>query len=381
MILGIDASTVGSGGFQRHLIEILRHCDPTKHNFKIIKIWGTNDILNKIPESVFMVKLTHPLLNGNLFSRYLWQLFFRDSSFKNENINVLLDPIGLYNGKFKPYATMSRNMLIFDKHEQSRFGWSFLRLKFIFLFYTQCKTFKNAQAIIFISEYAKKYIQQFVNYHDKKIIIIHHGISLIFQKEPRVQFSIFNYDNQNPYKFLYVSSVFSYKHHLNVIEVINKLRKKGYPIIIELVGNIGQKDVGDQLRKKILMLDPENEYIFWHKNVGLENVLKFYHTSDAFIFASSCENMPNILIEAMASGLPILCSSNNPMPEFLEDSGLYFDPENQNELENSLKKMIEEYNLRTKLSAKTFTLSKKYNWTICSDKTFNLLSNLATNKI
>ena len=38
-----------------------------------------------------------------------------------------------------------------------------------------------------------------------------------------------------------------------------------------------------------------------------------------FIFASTCENMPNILIEGMSSGLPILCSNYLPMPEFLKD--------------------------------------------------------------
>ena len=49
--------------------------------------------------------------------------------------------------------------------------------------------------------------------------------------------------------------------------------------------------------------------------------------ANLFVFASSCENMPNTLVEAMAIGLPIACSDRGPMPEVLRDGGVYFDPE------------------------------------------------------
>ena len=45
------------------------------------------------------------------------------------------------------------------------------------------------------------------------------------------------------------------------------------------------------------------------------------------IFASSCESSSCVLIENMASGLPIACSNRGPMPEVLKDGGVYFDPE------------------------------------------------------
>ena len=35
--------------------------------------------------------------------------------------------------------------------------------------------------------------------------------------------------------------------------------------------------------------------------------------------------MPNTLVEAMASGLPIACSDRGPMPEVLGDGGVLFD--------------------------------------------------------
>ena len=46
--------------------------------------------------------------------------------------------------------------------------------------------------------------------------------------------------------------------------------------------------------------------------------------ANLFVFASSCENMPNTLVEAMAVGLPIACSDRGPMPEVLRDGGRLF---------------------------------------------------------
>ena len=51
-----------------------------------------------------------------------------------------------------------------------------------------------------------------------------------------------------------------------------------------------------------------------------ERIIKELINSDLFIFASSCENLPNTLLEAMASSIPIISSSKGPMREILEKS-------------------------------------------------------------
>ena len=134
-ILGIDASTNGSGGVQRHLIEILRNFNPAKHNFSKIVVWGSDAFLDKIPNNNFVTKITHRLLNKSIFHRFLWKYTNRLNSFRQENISILFNPFGTYIGKFRPYVTMSQNMLVFDKNEQKYFGLSLLRLKFLLLFY------------------------------------------------------------------------------------------------------------------------------------------------------------------------------------------------------------------------------------------------------
>ena len=186
--------------------------------------------------------------------------------------------------------------------------------------------------------------------------------------------SLSEFNFNTPFKFLYISSVVQYKHQSNVVEVIAKMRNNKFPVSLTMVGEIGDKKTGELLTKKISFVDPNGEFITWEKNIGLNYIAEFYHSTDAFVFASSCENMPNILIEAMASGLPIACSNFNPMPEFIENACIYFNPTRINEIEQALLELITNKDLRSNISQKSFECSKKYNWNLCADKTFDFLS-------
>ena len=77
----------------------------------------------------------------------------------------------------------------------------------------------------------------------------------------------------------------------------------------------------------MMNLDPDGDFITYKGTVPHEQLNAHYAAANLCVFASSCENMPNILLEGMASGLPIACSNRGPMSEILGDAGLYFDPE------------------------------------------------------
>lgn len=376
MILGIDASTPGSGGARRHLTELLNCFDPVADGFEKIKIWGVQANLDLLPDYPWLEKITHPFLNKNFIYRTWWQSFLRNSAFKKSGIDVLYSPFGTFTGTFRPYVTMSRNMLIFDTIEQRRFGWSWMRLKLIILHYTQLKSFENASGVIFISLHAKNIISNFINTDNKKIAVIHHGVSSTFRSNPKVQQPIQIYNTNNPFRFLYVSSIWVYKHPWNVVKAVNNLRIKGYPVILDIVGGNDDKKAGKQLSAIIKTVNGNEAFVFWHQKIGLKEVGAFYKESDAFIFASTCENMPNILIEAMSSGLPIVCSEYPPMPEFLRDGGIYIDPLNIADIEAKLERLILDTNLREQISLVSYKESSRYNWRKCAKETFAFLSTL-----
>lgn len=374
-IIGIDASTLGSGGAKRHLLEILKNFNPDYFNTLSVKIWGNENLLNLIPNYNWLQKESPLYLNKNYLYRLFWQIFLKEKVFKYSKIDILFSPFGTYTGNFKPYVSMSRNMLIFEKKEKRRFRFfSFMRFKLNLLYYIQKKSFKNSNGIIFISNYAQKTIGNLIDIKNVKQIIINHGVSNVFQCPPR----LYKQEKEKPHKFLYISSIWPYKHHLNVVKAVRNLHNLGYSVELDIVGSPDHYETSVELFNEIKK-DNNRDFIFWYKKVSLDEVESFYKNADSFIFASTCENMPNILIEAMASGLPISCSKYNPMPEFIEDAAIYFDPTEISSIENALILLLTNNKLRNQISNKSYILSQNYNWKKCTDQTFNFINTIINN--
>lgn len=372
MILGIDAINIESGGGKRHLNELLNYQIKNKPFNKII-IWSSLKTLTTFQDSPYIEKRSHKFLNRGYFFRILWQIFISKHEF-TKSIDILFSPSGTYIGKFHPYISMSQNMLIFQKNEQKNFKLSFYRLKFYILNIIQKKSFKNSNGIIFISDYAYHYISNLFSILNKKIVVINHGINFNFFIKPKKQFEIDHYNLNNPFKLLYVSPFYNYKHQLEVIEAFLNLRKVGYNITLDLVGNFMQKSQERKIHN-FLKYNNLDSSIFIHKEVKLNEIQKFYHNTNAFIFASSCENMPNILIEAMASGLPIACSNLKPMTDFLGGNAFYFNPYQPNSIFLAIENMLNNHNLRNEYSYNVYNIAKQYTWDQCAYETYKFLLN------
>jgi glycosyltransferase involved in cell wall biosynthesis len=176
---------------------------------------------------------------------------------------------------------------------------------------------------------------------------------------------------------LYVSTIDLYKHHQNVAQAVVNLQNSGFPVTLDLVGE-AYPAARKNLEAALARIDPRREIVRYRGPAPFGTLQAIYHDSDAFVFASSCENLPNILIEAMASGLPIACSSRGPMPEVLGDGGLYFDPENARAVTEALKHLITNPELRMRFALTAYRRAERYSWTKCADLTLAFLRTIAS---
>ena len=211
-IIGIDASNIRQGGGITHLSQLLAHADPKKSNFDKVIVWSNNNTLDQIPLKPWLVKGTHALLEGNLLYRTLWQIFFLKKSLKRFQCDLLFIPGGSYTLRFKPTITMNQNLLPFEYSEIARYKFSLMTIKLIILRFIQKYSFIKADAIIFLSRYSKRIVEQLLPKHNSKTMIIPHGIEKKFFQKPKKQSSINSYSTENPFKIIYVSSVEFYKH-------------------------------------------------------------------------------------------------------------------------------------------------------------------------
>ena len=153
----------------------------------------------------------------------------------------------------------------------------------------------------------------------------------------------------------------------------------GQGLAVELV-LIGPSwpDAEKKLRDALARFRGTNGSIKYLGAVKHGELHRHYQEADIFVYASSCENLPNILLEAMASGKPIACSSRGPMPEVLKDGGVYFDPERASEIAWAVRQLIESPSLRQAKAALGLQYAKKYSWERCAHESFAYLAEVAT---
>jgi glycosyltransferase involved in cell wall biosynthesis len=372
--LAIDASNIRQGGGVTYLVQMLSAADPCEFGINFVTVWTSKKTAALLPSRPWLKKLSPTWTEAGLLTRTLGQQFLLGIEISRHRCDALFSPGGtvpFYNKV--PVITMSQNMLPFESEEAMLFGrCSWMRLKMLLLFNSQLRSFKVANGIIFLTNYAREGISRYLGEIRGMHTLVPHGIEPRFDSNPKYQRSVSEYTIQNPYTFLYVSIVMPYKHQIEVAKAASKLRLAGKPIRVHFVGN-EWGNYGKNFRKILVKLDPNEEYLIWSDKVLFSEIHKTYLSADAFLFASSCENLPNILLEAMASGLPIASSNKGPMPEVLGSAGVYFDPSNTSEIADAMEKLINGTELRTSLAEKAKESSRKYSWHRCAEDTFSFI--------
>lgn len=377
MIIGIDASNIRSGGGLTHLIELLRSATPISQEIRTIILWSGEKTLHHIDKISWLEKSHQPLLDGNLFQRFFWQRWTLPKLLAQSNCDLLFLPGGSSFCNFSPMVAMSQNLLPFEWDEICRFGFSILGLKLCLLHYIQKNTFQRADGMIFLSQYAKDCISRASIDMTENCSIIAHGVDARFSNYLRKHQQIEAYSEASPFNILYVSKINAYKHQWNVVQAVATLRTLGFPVCLHLIGTSYPPSL-QRLQKMIDKVDKQRKFIFYRGSMPFEELHLSYQESDLFVFASSCENLPNILIEAMASGLPIACSNAGPMPEVLQDAGVYFDPEKPEEISAAVLKLLNDLDLRIQLARRATELARQYSWQRCANETFSFLAHTIT---
>lgn len=372
MRVGIDASNLRAGGGVTHLVELLRAADPRAHGCREVTVWGGAKTLAAVEARDWLHKVHVPLLDRGLPYRVWWQRFLLRRVARRAGCDVLLVPGGSDASGFKPLVSISQNLLPFQFREARRYGWSVMTVKFLLLRLIQARTFRRADGVIFLTAFAREAVTRVTGALPGRVTIIPHGVNGRFFRAPREPGA---FSAERPCRVQYVSIVDVYKHQWRVAEAVGTLRSAGMPIVLDLVGPSGHgtRRLNDTLRR----VDPERGFVNVRGAVPYEELHQTYASADIGVFASSCENMPNVLLESMASGLPIACSRSGPMPEILGDAGVYFDAEDSASIAAAVGQLVESPRLRAEKAAAAYRRAREYSWARCASETFAALRRVA----
>lgn len=100
-----------------------------------------------------------------------------------------------------------------------------------------------------------------------------------------------------------------------------------------------------------------------------EELAQAYASSDIFVFPSTTETLGLVILESMASGLPVVAAKNGPTGEQIHDgvTGLLYDPEKAGDLANITSKLKDEH-LRGEISKQAQEVTAGLDWTSQSEQ-------------
>ena len=166
-------------------------------------------------------------------------------------------------------------------------------------------------------------------------------------------------------KIITVAQFQERKRILELIKVFNRLLEFNKNIELNIFGNCVTKN-DEVYFENISRYITENNFgdsISLNRDISHSQVMNEYKKSDIFVLPSIREPASFSILEAMASGLPIIVSTDNGLKEYVEhgSNGYIFEKDNYLKLEQFLKNLVSNSGLRYSFGKRSLELiDEKY---------------------
>ncbi len=356
---------VGSGGYLRYCRGIFGNgVSPADMDVTFVCSKDLYDKVKPLDEKIRIVAHPWPSSPSRL-KRYLWHLYVYPQIVRRAAPDVEFYPSGRLRTLFRRAITIAtcHNLLLFDQNEMRR-----MRGRPEFAFFAryqaaQARSLQAASGVIFFSEHSRQFVHRVLP-GIKRTIVISHGVDPEFLSDTERSYEI------GPLvRVLYVSSVFPYKHHAEVIRAIRALRStSGMDLRLRLVGSAPLPAYREL--EHIIMAQGADAYVEMVGELSRRALMEEYRQADLFLFASSSETFGITLLEAMGGRLPIACSDRTGLPSLIRDACIYFDPENPDSIASALSQLLESSERRELLGERAYHYAREYSWKVSGERTF-----------
>jgi len=173
---------------------------------------------------------------------------------------------------------------------------------------------------------------------------------------------------------LYVSRIEPRKNNAMALQAFlnDKLYDKGFSLVF-----IGKTSiVSQELNQLIERMPKEAKLKFFHfEQVDQIDLMQFYKAAKIFIYPSKAEGFGIPPLEAAALKIPVLCSNKTAMSDYTFFGNNLFDPENQIELDDKLRKLTE-LKIDVDLNKISTEIATLYNWKKSATILFGLINEM-----
>lgn len=226
--------------------------------------------------------------------------------------------------------------------------------------------YEHCDFIMTPSEFVRKSFLE-KGFDSKKILKVPYGVDL----------SLFNYlEKEQPSKFnvLFVGNIGLQKGIIYLLKAWKKLNLPSHKATLTLVGNIDSefyKIAHDLIKSKNIVM---------HKSVPQKELLNFYKNASVFVMPSIQEGLAMVQAEAMASGLPLICTKNTGGEELIENGkqGFVIEPRNIKSLSEKIEWCFLNQDKCFHMGKEAFKKIQQFSWDSYGDKILEIYKKIAS---
>jgi glycosyltransferase involved in cell wall biosynthesis len=224
---------------------------------------------------------------------------------------------------------------------------------------------KAFDAAITVSEASKRDIVAHYELPPEKVHVIYNGVGEEFNPDLDWRPTLEQYGVRGPY-ILSVSTIKPKKNVLATVKAYADLKRRGLPHKLVLVGYKarGYSAVDEAIRE--LGLQDE---VVQTGFVTADVVPKFYAGADLLVFPSLHEGFGLPVVEAFASGCPVVTSNAYSLPEVAGDAALYCDQHDVADISAKMRRVLTDAQLKQELIQKGLNRAKQFSWKTCAEQT------------
>ena len=234
------------------------------------------------------------------------------------------------------------------------------------------KVAERSTKIITVSEFQKQEIIELLGVDADKIHVVYLGVESKFRpyNPEDSQDVLQKYGLEYKQYSLVVSTIEPRKNFIRLLKAFEQLPKsmrRTYPLAI--VGDKGWKS--EEIHKVITGLIEKKEAVRLGY-VDEADLPYLYASAAVFLYPSIYEGFGLPVLEAMASGTPVLTSNTSSLPEVAGEGCLLIDPYSIEDITTAWQNILGDLALREELSEAGIIQAKKFSWQRCAQQTIEV---------
>lgn len=312
----------------------------------------------------------HPVTRLPILIRYWLDHPVRKDVVK-QKANVFFSPDGFIPlGMSIPKVSMVHDVayLRYPEHLQPRIRAFYKKWMPRYLAYTD--------HIITVSEFSKSEIIAGYNIPADKISVVYNGITDAYKpvSEDQKKITRDRYTNGRPY-FVYLGAIHPRKNILTLVRAFEQF-KSSHPSDHQLV-LAGRASWHTEEVFKAIADSKWKDDIHLPGYIATADATALVGSAEAMIYPSLYEGFGLPLVEAMACGVPVICSNVSSLPEVAGNAALLFAPNDAIQLAQHMLSLAADDSLRHQLIALGNERSKYFSWDRAAEQVYDILCRFA----